>query len=127
MAVTEVHINGSSDDQIRWFREVWDIALSLREERVDVRAVTAWSLLGSYGWSNLLTVPHGHYEVGAFDLRNGSPESTVFADFLRDLAVNPQASHGALSEKGWWQQESRCFYNVDPFCQDVVEPITGQV
>jgi dTDP-4-dehydrorhamnose reductase len=34
-----------------------------------VLAVTAWSLLGAYDWSSLLTREEGAYEAGVFDLR----------------------------------------------------------
>ena len=36
----------------------------------DVRALTAWALLGNYDWCSLLTVEANHYEGGAFDLRS---------------------------------------------------------
>jgi dTDP-4-dehydrorhamnose reductase len=123
VAVTEVHINGSSDDQIRWFKEVWDICVELKAVGVDIPAVTAWTLLGSYGWNNLLTLPHGHYETGAFDLRSGKPKPTSLASFLKALSQDPLVSHDALHKKGWWQQESRCFYNVNSICSHVDIPI----
>jgi dTDP-4-dehydrorhamnose reductase len=111
IAVTEVHINGHSDDQIRWFREIWDICVTLNQEGLTIPAVTSWALLGSYGWNNLLTGPHGHYEHGAFDLRTGKPEPTPFASFLKALSENPEHNHPALEHKAWWQQESRYLYN----------------
>jgi len=40
---------------------------------VDVRAVTAWSLLGTYDWNCLVTRINGHYESGVFDLRSPQP------------------------------------------------------
>ncbi|GAB4200845.1 MAG: hypothetical protein Fur006_52750 [Coleofasciculaceae cyanobacterium] len=51
LAVTEVHLGCTREEQIRWLKEVWDGAISLRYEGVDVRAVTAWSLLGAYDWN----------------------------------------------------------------------------
>jgi dTDP-4-dehydrorhamnose reductase len=117
IAVTEVHVNGHSDDQIRWFREVWDICITLNQEGLSIPAVTSWALLGSYGWNNLLTAPHGHYEHGAFDLRSGKPEPTPLASFLKALSENPEHSHPALEHKGWWQDESRWLYNVKARCK----------
>jgi dTDP-4-dehydrorhamnose reductase len=38
-----------------------------------VRAVTAWSLLGAYDWTSLLTREDGVYECGVFDLRGTPP------------------------------------------------------
>jgi dTDP-4-dehydrorhamnose reductase len=116
IAITEAHINGNSDDQIRWFREVWDIGCDMLEEGIPIEAVTSWSLLGSYGWNNLLTMPHGHYEPGAFDVQSGKPENTALATFLKGLSADASFSHPALEHPGWWQQESRCFYNVSDDC-----------
>lgn len=119
MAITEVHINGTTEDQIRWFKEVWDIANLLNQQDVKIEAVTAWALLGSYGWNNLLTMPHGHYEHGAFDLQNGKPEPTELVAFLKALPQDPDYRHPALDEKGWWQKETRCLYNVDSRCTSI--------
>jgi dTDP-4-dehydrorhamnose reductase len=117
IAITEVHLNGHPHDQIRWFKDVWDNANRLiNDNQIKIEAVTSWALLGSYGWNNLLTMPHGHYEHGAFDLRSGKPEPTELAFFLKALSENPDHTHSALQEKGWWQSEERCLYNVDSRC-----------
>jgi dTDP-4-dehydrorhamnose reductase len=126
IAVTEVHINGPSHDQIRWFKEVWDTVTDLKRKGVDINAVTSWSLLGSFGWNNLLTVPNGHYEPGAFDLRSGEPEPTELSAFLKLLSQNPNHTHPALDHKGWWQDEkTRCLYNTNSACQriDLINPL----
>jgi dTDP-4-dehydrorhamnose reductase len=117
MAVTEVHINGHADDQIRWFKQAWDTVIELNNEGLNISAVTAWALLGSYGWNKLLTIPHGHYEHGAFHLQHGEPKPTALVDFIKALTQNPEHSHPALSEKGWWQSDSRCLYNAQPRCK----------
>ena len=39
--------------------------------RVDMRAVTAWALLGSFDWNSLVTDTRGYYESGAFDACTG--------------------------------------------------------
>jgi dTDP-4-dehydrorhamnose reductase len=112
VAITEVHINGTSDDQIRWFKEVWDISRELLRENIPVEAVTSWSLLGSYGWNNLLTMPHGHYEAGAFDVRSRNPERTELACFLQSLSKNPDHFHPATQQLGWWRKETRYIYDI---------------
>lgn len=56
LAVTEVHLCGTREERLRWLKEAWDAAVALRAEGADVRAVTAWSPLGSFGWNTL--VPH---------------------------------------------------------------------
>src|SRR5215216_15633 len=42
MAITEVQLSCSREEQLRWFLETWEAAKRLRNEGVDVRAVTAW-------------------------------------------------------------------------------------
>ena len=73
LAVTEVHLGSTADEQIRWLTEVWDEARRARDAGVDVRAVTAWALLGSFDWPSLLTRKEGLYEPGCFDVRGLSP------------------------------------------------------
>ena len=46
LAATEVHLGCTREEQLRWLKEIWDAALRLRARGVDVRAVTAWALLG---------------------------------------------------------------------------------
>jgi len=49
IAVTEAHLGSTREEQLRWLKEIWDAA-KVYGRRVDVRAVTAWSLLGTYDW-----------------------------------------------------------------------------
>ena len=55
LAVTEAHIDANREDQLRWLLEIWDAAEQARGGGVDVRAVTVWSLLGSFDWNSLVT------------------------------------------------------------------------
>ncbi|HEY9610705.1 hypothetical protein [Allocoleopsis sp.] len=66
-------------------KEVWDGAVSLRHEGIDMRAVTAWSLLGAYDWNSLVTRAEGYYELGVFDLRGPHPRPTAIARMISDL------------------------------------------
>ena len=68
VAVTEVHNGCTRDEQMRWTAAAWDAAVALREEGIPIVAVTSWALLGSAGWSSLLTEPGGRYECGVFDV-----------------------------------------------------------
>jgi dTDP-4-dehydrorhamnose reductase len=52
LAVTEAHIDANREDQLRWLLEIWQAAQQARRDGVDVRAVTAWSLLGAFDWNN---------------------------------------------------------------------------
>ena len=77
----------------------------LRARGVDVRAVTAWALLGSYDWDSLLTRRRGHYETGAFDVRTQQPRPTAVARIVRDLATKGDAKHPVLDSPGWWRPQ----------------------
>ncbi|MDQ6622315.1 MAG: family 1 glycosylhydrolase, partial [Verrucomicrobiota bacterium] len=67
VAITEAHLGCTREEQLRWLAEIWRAAQTIRAEGHDVRAVTAWSLLGAFDWDNLLTRDDGGYESGAFD------------------------------------------------------------
>jgi dTDP-4-dehydrorhamnose reductase len=110
LAITEAHLGCTREEQLRWFKEIWDGAQNLRREGVDVRAVTAWSLLGAYDWHNLLTRDEGLYEPGVFDLRAPGPRPTALAVMLRDLAAGREHDHAVLSTPGWWRRLDRLHY-----------------
>jgi dTDP-4-dehydrorhamnose reductase len=110
LAVTEVHLGCTREEQLRWLKEVWDGAVCLRDEGVDVRAVTAWSLLGAYDWNSLVTRADGYYEPGVFDLRGSRPRPTAIARMIRDLATGHEPDHPLLDTLGWWHRPERLFY-----------------
>lgn len=109
MAVTEVHLHCHREDQLRWFRHVWSVGNGLKEEGVNIAAVTAWAMLGSYGWNKLLTEPAGDYEPGVFDVRTGIPRATALARFIKQESVAPHL-HVLANDKGWWQRPTRFFH-----------------
>ncbi len=109
IAVTEAHHGCSRDEQLRWLMEVWNAAHRAREQGADVRAVTIWSLLGTYDWNSLLTRRLGHYEPGAFDVRSAPPRPTALAKAAADLARRGAFDHPVLSQPGWWRRGGR-FY-----------------
>jgi dTDP-4-dehydrorhamnose reductase len=107
IAVTECHNGSTRDEQARWFIEAWDKVAVLRTRGVDVRAMTAWSLLGSYDWNRMVTCSAGHYEPGVFDVRGERPRPTLMARVLLDLA-HGRRSHGpGLEVPGWWRADRR--------------------
>jgi dTDP-4-dehydrorhamnose reductase len=111
LAVTETHLGCTRDEQLRWMKEVWDAAQSLREDGVEMRAVTAWSLLGAYDWNTLLTRVGNHYEPGVFDVRSSNgPRPTALARMLKDLAAGREHQHPVLSMPGWWRRLTRLSY-----------------
>lgn len=111
VAVTEAHLGCSREEQLRWLHEVWGAACALRREGADVRAVTAWALLGSYDWNTLLTRADGRYEPGAFDLRAPLPRPTAVARMVRDLATRGAHAHPVLDTPGWWRRPMRLCYS----------------
>jgi dTDP-4-dehydrorhamnose reductase len=106
VAVTECHLGGTREDQVRWFVEVWELAHELRRAGMDLRAVTAWSLLGAYDWNRMVTRPVGHYESGVFDVRTGSPRPTLIARVLKDLAEGRRPTAPGLEKTGWWRRNA---------------------
>ena len=107
IALTEVHLGCSVDEQMRWFMEAWLAAETMRARGVDIRAVTAWALLGSFDWDSLVTRAHGHYESGAFALHGAIVKRTALADLLAKLAAGEPVREAALVSPGWWRQRSR--------------------
>ena len=110
MAITEVQLNCGREDQARWLKEVWDICLHLNNEGLNIKAITAWALLGSYGWDKLLTSKKMNYEAGAFDLTSGIPRPTALVSVIRSLIQEQKYSHPVLEHKGWWQRDIRFIY-----------------
>jgi dTDP-4-dehydrorhamnose reductase len=110
LAITEVHLGCTREEQLRWLKEVWDGAQSLRGEGADVRALTAWSLLGAYDWNSLITRDEGHYESGVFDLRAPRPRPTALFHMLRNLASEGEHTHPVLDSPGWWRRLDRLCY-----------------
>lgn len=108
VAITEAHLGCTREDQLRWLYSVWSCANKARAAGIDVRAVTAWALLGSFDWDSLVTRLQRHYEVGAFDVRGPAPRPTAIAHLISDLASHSTPRHAALiREPGWWQRGSR--------------------
>ncbi|MEG3088287.1 family 1 glycosylhydrolase [Sphingomonas sp. PB4P5] len=108
LAITEVHNGCTREEQLRWVVEAWDTALALRADGVDIRAVTAWALLGSHGWNTLLTAP-GVYEPGIFDLAAATPRATALATLWRGLPGGAPR-HPVTAEPGWWRRPDRLSY-----------------
>ncbi|MGV3587619.1 MAG: family 1 glycosylhydrolase [Adhaeribacter sp.] len=108
--VTEAHICCTREEQMRWFKYIWDAADALKAEGVKIEAVTAWALLGSFDWNTLLTQHRNHYENGVFDLRGEKPRPTAMVEMLRNLAQTGKYYHPVLESKGWWDREERYEY-----------------
>lgn len=121
VAVTESHNGCTREEQVRWVREAWQTAERLKARGLDLRAVTAWALLGSYDWDSLLTRADGSYEVGAFDVRGPAPRPTALAAELTRIARGG-APHPSTRGAGWWRRDIRLEYRPVVRTPDVAEP-----
>ena len=107
IAVTEVHLGCTREEQMRWLRDAYNAAEENRANGVDVQAVTIWALLGAFDWNSLLTHDGGHYESGVFDVSSGKLRATALAGLVRELASGIKPSHPALYGEGWWHRPER--------------------
>lgn len=113
LVLSEVHLGCTREEQIRWFHQAWCASHQVLSTGVDVQAVTAWALFGSYNWNTLLTADEGHYEPGAFDVRAAPPRPTALAWLLRDLAAGAGARHPVLKSPGWWNRSERRLFAAE--------------
>ena len=107
LAITEAHLGCEPEEQRRWLYQIWQQAEDARAHGADVRAVTAWGLLGLYNWSCLCTEDKGAYEAGAFDVSTGIPQATPVADLIAQLAAGETPQDKTLLQPGWWNLDSR--------------------
>ena len=105
LAITELHNGCSRDEHLRWLMEGWEAGLAVREEGIDLRAITSWSLFGARDWNSMMTRNEGHYECGAFDARYTPPRPTIVAKAISGLAKRGYFDHPVLDTAGWWRQE----------------------
>lgn len=104
LALTEVHMNCTREEQMRWFHEAWTICSSLINEGINIQGVTAWSLLGAFDWVSLLVREEKDYEAGVFDLKENKLRPTAMTKLLRSLSEKGNFHHPVLTEKGWWHR-----------------------
>ena len=109
IVVTEAHLHSHREEQLRWFKYIWNSCKKIKQNGVGIRAVTSWAVFGSYGWNRLLTKPKGTFEPGVFDLRSGKPRPTALAGFLKQLSGAPSL-HPLSEHPGWWQRSTRILY-----------------
>lgn len=107
MALTEVHMGCTREEQLRWLKDVWDDCVLLKNMGVDVRALTVWSMLGAYDWNSLLTKEQYHYETGVFDVSSGSLRPTALAHAVKELTSKGGIHHPLVNQLGWWKREIR--------------------
>jgi dTDP-4-dehydrorhamnose reductase len=127
LAITEVHLGCTREEQMRWLHQAWLAAAKAREEGVAVRAVTAWAAFGAVDWSSLLTREAGHYEPGLWDARSEPPRLTALGRLAAALAEADPARtgdfHPVLASPGWWQRGLRL--SVAPHGEITALPARG--
>src|SRR5665213_466020 len=117
MALTEVHINCTREEQLRWFTESWDSCTELMLEQVDIKAVTAWSLLGAFDWNSLLTRQDNMYESGAFEINRGKLRPTLLAKMICSLSETGYFTHHLIESHGWWRCDNKRQINSEQHSQ----------
>jgi dTDP-4-dehydrorhamnose reductase len=107
VALTEVHLGCTREEQLRWLHQAWHAAQRLRASGADVRAVTAWAAFGTFDWDSLVTRCEGRYEPGLWDVRGPAPRPTALARLAGELARGQASTHPVLAGSGWWQRSIR--------------------
>ncbi|HET6557023.1 MAG TPA: family 1 glycosylhydrolase [Prolixibacteraceae bacterium] len=113
LALTEVHMACTREEQLRWFHETYQSCLKLKKEGVDFRALTAWSYFGSYDWNSLLCTKNNDYESGVFDIRSGKPRATALAGMIKSINNGQPYKNNLLDIPGWWRRKDRLIYKPD--------------
>jgi dTDP-4-dehydrorhamnose reductase len=110
MAITEAHLGGAPDEQVKWLLYVVAQAAAARRRGVDVRAVTVWALVGSHGWADLVRGPPFAYEPGVFDVREGELVDTSLTEVVAALCVGAKPRLAFRDARGWWERPERLVY-----------------
>lgn len=110
LAITEVHLGCTREEQLRWLHQAWSAARLLCAEGLDIRAVTAWAAFGTFDWNSLLTVNAGHYEPGLWDVSVAPPRPTALATLASQLVRGIEPDNPVVVGPGWWQRKVRLSY-----------------
>ncbi len=127
LAITEVHLGCTREEQMRWLHQAWEVAQRVRREGVDMRAVTVWAAFGTYDWNSLVTREDGHYEAGLWDAGCNPPRPTALARLASQLGRQGRADAAErplLEGPGWWQRALRLAYPCHGDVQS--HPVCGQ-
>jgi dTDP-4-dehydrorhamnose reductase len=105
VALTEVQLTCTREEQMRWLHAAWEGVQDARAKGVEVKAMTAWGLLGHFDWDSLLTRLDGSYAPGVFDIRSGQPRPTALAPMLSAMANGEYKPHPVVQGgDGWWSR-----------------------
>jgi dTDP-4-dehydrorhamnose reductase len=106
VALTEVHMACTREEQLRWLAEAWTGMKDAEANGAAVRAMCVWSLLGAYDWNRLVTRDAGDYESGVLDARSSPPRPTALFAAVKSIATSGGLHHPVLSREGWWRGQS---------------------
>ncbi len=127
IAITEAHNGCTREEQLRWLVDVWEGTKAARNDGVDVRAVTVWSLLGCYDWNTLVTRCDNCYEPGVFDIRGPEPRPTALVGVIKALAADQKPQHPTIDGPGWWHRSMRFTYgDAKPHVQPMRRSLSGR-
>lgn len=121
VALTEIHLACTREEQVRWFDEAYKAAVKLKSEGFDIRAITAWSLLGSYDWDTLLQLKGAYYESGVYDIRSGKPRPTAMVKLLKSYTNHNFPYQSLLEIPGWWERNIRIKYHIPDNLDDEID------
>ena len=114
VALGEVHLGCTREEQMRWLVEAWQGCRAAREAGAEVEALTVWSLLGAFDWHRLVVVDTGFYEPGAYDIRGPEPRETALAWTARELGQGRVPDHPVLGLPGFWRRPERLLFGPAP-------------
>jgi len=112
IALTEIHLNCHSEQQLCWFNQAFNTCVQLKQQGVNIKAITAWALLGAFGWSKLMTAGKGEYESGVFDIASGKPTPTSLYHLIKSYNHPEEKKFLIEDGVGWWQMDSRFYKNL---------------
>lgn len=115
LSLTEVQLHCTREEQLRWFANAYEVCKELCDQGIPVRAVTAWSLLGAFGWNNLLRSKPEQYEPGVIDLRMNEPVESRLGSLIRSIAKDQPFDHVLLQQAGWWDRDIRVHSFLNEF------------
>lgn len=110
IAITECHLLGDREAQMRWMGSLWQLCEHLRTQGIQIEAVTASALLGTFAW-------HGgesFYSPSVFELHQKTklPHPTGVATLIRELTTQGYSHSPVLKSEGHWETARRVqWYN----------------
>lgn len=123
IAVTELHLSCSREEQLKWLAEGSNTLIKLKRQGINIIALTFWSLFGAFNWHNLLTKDVNRYELGAFELSGNMLRMTAIGKFIKTIACRKSFSNPVLCSAGWWRRPERVLYKVSG---EKIEPLKNE-